>query len=412
MADIELDETNRVDDREAEEAGTAEEETSFIDDNGRLDESILIPVGFNPDIDGSRPSGSTPNIRRDVGVMKRAYTLDKKDFLKKELGVNINKGDGPSSTIIFDKMKLTVNNTGTKINGATFKDVKIIISKKGEMIYSTDKNKESVLNEYKELIRKAKIEHSKTPAALVEEQLERKNLDAPQELVDNVLENIVERMDDELSDQSEAIGNSTVITENELRELRGILNVKGNSGKQKIGYLEIEKNHWKELARTERTAGREQKALLYEAMADMAELKADEVRLRSNERPKGSKALSIVEEEVEINDLTRFERFKKWARENIIGISAVAISVAGIITTIIMGARSVAKKGVRATSKFAKAMANLAGKVGPVLTSVLNVIAKVLSWGAKGIAFLAKNLWILALALTYFLYNEYKRRRK
>ncbi|CAB3991167.1 integrase core domain-containing [Paramuricea clavata] len=30
---------------------------------------------------------------------------------------------------------------GTKINGATFKDIKIIISKNGKMIYSTDKNK-------------------------------------------------------------------------------------------------------------------------------------------------------------------------------------------------------------------------------------------------------------------------------
>ena len=246
----------------------------------------------------------------------------------------------------------------------------------------------------------------------MEEQLERQNLDAPQELVDSVLENIVERMDDELSNQSEAIGNSTVITGNELRELRGILNVKGNSGKEKIDHLEIERDHWKELAETERTAGREQKALLYESMADMAELIADEVRLRSNERPEGSEAMIIVEEQVEINDLTRFERFKKWAKENIAGISAVAISVAGIITTIIMGARSVAKKGARATSKFAKAVTNLAGKVGPVLASVLNLIAKVLSWGAKGIAFLAKNLWILALALTYFLYNEYGKRRK
>ncbi|CAB4019417.1 Hypothetical predicted protein [Paramuricea clavata] len=51
-------------------------------------------------------------------------------------------------------------------------------------------------------------------------------------------------------------------------------------------------------------------------MADMAKLKAD--------------AMSIVEEEVETNDLTRFERFKKWAKENIFGISAVAISVAAI----------------------------------------------------------------------------------
>ncbi|CAB3979211.1 Hypothetical predicted protein [Paramuricea clavata] len=67
-------------------------------------------------------------------------------------------------------------------------------------------------------------------------------------------------MDDELSNQSEAISSSVVITENELR---GILNVKGNSGKEKISFLEIERNHWKELPETERTAEREQRALLY-----------------------------------------------------------------------------------------------------------------------------------------------------
>jgi hypothetical protein len=415
MADIELDEINRVNDREAEEAETAEEgETSFVDDNARRDESILIPVGFNPDADGSRPGGSAANIKRDVGVIKRSYTLDKNNFLKRELGVNINKGDGPSSTEIFDKMKLTINKAGTKNNGATFKDVKIIFLKNGKRIYSTDKNKESAVNEYKELIRKAKIEHSKTPAAAVEERPKQQNLDTPQELVDHVLANVIQRMDDELSNQSEAISKSVVITENELRELRGILNVKGNSGKEKINFLGMERNHWKELAETERIAGREQKALLYEAMADMAEQKADEIRLGSNERPKGSKATSIEEEEVDINDLTRFERFKKWAKENISGISVVAISVAGIITTIIMGARSVAKKGARATSKFTTAITNLAGKVGPVhvLASILNLIAKVLTWGAKGVAFLAKNLWILALALINLLPIQRIRKKK
>jgi predicted negative regulator of RcsB-dependent stress response len=135
-------------------------------------------------------------------------------------------------------------------------------------------------------------------------------------------------------------------------------------------------------------------------MANMAELKANEIRLRSKVRPTGSKATSIVEEEVDANDLTWFERFKKWTKENITGISVVAISaVAVIITTIVMGARSVAKKGARATSKFAKAVENLAKKVGSLLASVLNLIAKALTWGAKGVAFLAKNLWILALAL-------------
>ena len=35
-----------------------------------------------------------------------------------------------------------------------------------------------------------------------------------------------------------------------------------------------------------------------------------------------------------------------------------------------------------------------------------------LTWGAKGIEFLAKNIWLLAIVLTYFVYNEYKKRKK
>ena len=54
--------------------------------------------------------------------------------------------------------------------------------------------------------------------------------------------------------------------------------------------------------------------------------------------------VSMIEEETDANDLTRFAKFKKWARENIVGISAVAISVAGIITTVVMGAKTRQKR--------------------------------------------------------------------
>ena len=49
------------------------------------------------------------------------------------------------------------------------------------------------------------------------------------------------------------------------------------------------------------------------------------------------------------------------------GISVVATSVAGIITTIVMGAQNAIKRGARATSKFAKTLAKIAEKAAPVL---------------------------------------------
>ena len=63
-------------------------------------------------------------------------------------------------------------------------------------------------------------------------------------------------------------------------------------------------------------------------------------------------------------------------KKNIGGISVVAISVAGIITTIVMGARTVIKKGAQPTSKFEKALPKVGEKVAPIIGGLLNLAAK------------------------------------
>ena len=111
-------------------------------------------------------------------------------------------------------------------------------------------------------------------------------------------------------------------------------------------------------------------------------------------------------------DITRLQRFKKWAKENLLGISVLAISVADILTTIIVSARKALIKGAQATGKFAKAVYNLGKKLGALLAPILNVIAQALSWGAKGLAWLANNLNVLIIAVAWFIYDQYKERRK
>ena len=139
-------------------------------------------------------------------------------------------------------------------------------------------------------------------------------------------------------------------------------------------------------------------------MAEACVLKANEIRLRRNERPESETVQSMIEEEAQQNDLTRFERFKQWAKKNLGGISVVAISVAGIITTIVMGARTAIKKGAQDTSKFARALAKVGEKVAPIIGGLLNLAAKLLTLSAVG--FLAKNLWLLAVAIAYILYKK------
>ena len=78
-------------------------------------------------------------------------------------------------------------------------------------------------------------------------------------------------------------------------------------------------------------------------------------------------------EEAQNNDLT--------------SISVVATSVAGIITTTVVGARNAVKRGARATSKFAKTLAKIDEKAAQVLGALLNLAAKVLTLGAKAAGF-------------------------
>ena len=63
-------------------------------------------------------------------------------------------------------------------------------------------------------------------------------------------------------------------------------------------------------------------------------------------------------------------------------------------------------------SSLAKALANVAKKLGPLMAPILNIIAQMLTWGAKAIEFLSKNLWLLAIALAYFVYDQYKPKKK
>jgi hypothetical protein len=408
MADMEMSELGEQE-RGEQERSEQEEETNLDDDDRHGDESILIIDGSNPifsRVDGEEDAdldieSRVKKMGKSDGKVRRYVIHTKKQFLKDGIGVTVNKGDGPSSTTLYDELRTTTSKKNGKINGALYKGKKILIMKNGKMEYSTDMSKVRYVNEFKELLKKADKEHQKTPASLVEERV---GVDLTQETMDDIISNVSDRIGSEIDDAMEDITTNTEITNNELRELRGILNVKGDAGATKLEAIKVESEHWKKESEKE---GDTPKGKLYEAIARVADLKADEIRLRLNQKPVSEEVTNMIEEEAEVNDLTRFERFKKWSRENLLELSAVSISVAGILTDVIMSGRSALKRGAQAVSKFGKAVANVVKKLGPVLSAIGTLVSKVLTLGARGILFLAQNLWILVLALTYFIYNEY-----
>ncbi len=217
-----------------------------------------------------------------------------------------------------------------------------------------------------------------------------------------------------------------VIDENLRREINGIMRTDDNVDydelhsvapdpaqidqyNAKINGLKENIIHFRDLEQCETDPD---KKIVYKSAKELCILKKSQMEVKAGIKPESEEALSIIQEEARTNDLTRFERFKKCAKENIAGVSAVAISIAGIITTIVIAGRSAVKKGAKAVGQFGNALANVAKKAAPAITTILNILAQALTWGAKALEFLSRSLWIVALALTYFLYNEVKDRRR
>ena len=143
-------------------------------------------------------------------------------------------------------------------------------------------------------------------------------------------------------------------------------------------------------------------------MEKATRLQADNIRLQLGERPIHDETLEIIKNETNENDLGKLEKFKEFAKRNIVGLSAVAITIAGVITTIVVAAKNAVKKGANFTKKLAKKIYELGKKLGPLLAPILNVLGKIVEMGARGLGWLAGNLWVLAIALAWFLYDMYK----
>ena len=129
------------------------------------------------------------------------------------------------------------------------------------------------------------------------------------------------------------------------------------------------------------------------------------LRIRNNIKPERDLVKNLIKTEAKIGDISRLKRFTNWAKENLLGLSAVAISAAGIITTFVIAGRGAVRAGAKATKKFAKGLAKVSEKVAPVLGALLNLVGNVLKLGAKGLEWVSSNLWSLALLIVYLVYN-------
>ena len=426
MADIELDnidkgreEERSGQDREREETSfterTEETEDDYDDIRSRINSEVPTQSKTN---EGSNDEDDSELARQiqDRAIKKAVQRYDAIQALESLTGVRFSVTHGESSKELIDYVSdANYSEKDDRLITLKFKGVDVKLTKKGELDgrFAKTVNKNIV-----KLIEAAKVEYEKSFDAVADEAadflLSDKARESVRESVIDKMENFVDYLSDEIKKYD--------LDGNVNREVRSIIKVDDNvdydnleDPNQKLQYdgkIEGLKANIALYDKLEKEAKEPKDKLIYSTARDLCDARKTIMELRAGLRPESEEALSIIREEARTNDLTRFERFKKWAKENLVGVSAVAISVAGIITTAVVAGRNAVKKGAKAVGQFGKAHANLAKKAGPAIATILNVLAQALTWGAKALEFLSRNLWIVALFLTYLVYDTVKGRMK
>ncbi len=404
-------------DREREETSFTERTEEAEDDYDNI-RSRISPEPTDQSKTNEGLDADNIPILPNVGEYKRSVLRTKKEFLERELGVRLRKGAGPKSKELFDNLIITIDSKGKKINGAEYKGKKILILKNKKIEYSENRAYAREIADFKKSLENAKKEYEGTVDAEVDKAA---GFSVSDEASESVRESVAGSLEDLVWDKYNEISQSD-LDKNIEREIKGIPYVDKN-----IDYDNLEDQNEKDqydpiIDNASSDSGR---WLALTSMYDFLAIHNSFAVLyncflvgscsfssRFSQCSVSTLRPAIFAEETERNDLTRFERFKKWAKENLVGVSAVAISVAGIVTAVVISGRNAVKKGAKAVGQFGKALANLAKKAGPAIATILNVLAQALSWGAKALEFLSRNLWIVALFLTYLVYDTIKGRMR
>ncbi|CAB3996381.1 Hypothetical predicted protein [Paramuricea clavata] len=261
----------------------------------------------------------------------------------------------------------------------------------------------TALREYKDLLKKIK-EVPTNPDDIIgsDESIYEDTKEEPQ--FDGSDEEYADRENIELIDISAQLGDLPGLTIQENNELRGVLNppdgssIEGRTGPG--GALQIQADYFNEaigetVERATSAEGTTEYNSLLERIDSLKEARDRTLEQRTIEEAR----------EAQLEDISRLRKFVKWLGEEKVGLVGIAVSTASLITALLIHARGAIVNTAKATGKVAKALANLAKKAGPILVPILNAVATALSWGAKGIAWLASHLWVLVVAATLIIYN-------
>ena len=316
-----------------------------------------------------------------------------RELIKRSSVRTLNDG----TEVLMFKSEQGVNKSGTQI------------MKRGKTSVPTYSKNSIALREYKELMRKIKEDQSTDTEFRTEEDTSSETTVVNQGADLNNFNDEYNTFEDiELIDVRVTRDDIPGLTPTENRELRGVLDPTdtmdlesrtGDDGalQKQLEYFQDTIDKTMEL-RNE-TDNPEEFLNLEERIVALREARDRTVMQKELEEAR----------QAQEEDISRFRKFVKWLGKEKVGLTGIAVSTASLITALLIHARGAIIGTAKATSKVAKALANLAKKAGPILVPILNAIATALSWGAKGIAWLASHLWVLAVAAALLVYNYLQR---
>ncbi len=345
--------------------------------------------------------------QQDIKIRREGARQILKIIMKEEFG-----DYGDSSEELLDGLSEAKFNEKGKLTALKFKGKDVRLTVKGLVNKTATVQNGEILK----AIEGAKAEYEKSADSAIDRRV---GFHMSDEARESVRERVIENTESDMYEMIEMIDKNDP-DGNIRREIGGISridegvdyeNLKDPNQRLqydgKIKALRVDIKRYDELEKKEKDPT---KKLLYGTARNLCIVKEINMEMKANDKPRSEQGQKMLGEEADVNDLTRFERFKKWAKENITGVSAVAISVAGVVTAAVMAGHGAIKKGAKAVGNFGKALANLAKKAGPAIAAILNFVAQAITWGAKALEFLSRNLWLVALFLMYLLYDTVKER--
>ena len=145
--------------------------------------------------------------------------------------------------------------------------------------------------------------------------------------------------------------------------------------------LRVEVQEYK--LRAEKLTGHQKSA--YETFKKFTERGIDKINLKLDRKVEGEETLKLLKEETNNDYRVKFERLKKWLKENGLEVSSVVISIGSLIAVLATALRKTVQNVARGAFSFGKAVVKVLSKLGPVFSALGNIILTALGILSKGL---------------------------